>query len=193
MKYLLIALLALGGCGKKEVQIVGPKGEIGAIGQRGPKGNDGDKGDKGDTGETGATGPQGPVGPMGPQGQPGTPGLSCSVSPLVNGAALVCQDGSYAEVFNGTNGANGNDGADGQDGEDGQDGTNGTVVTPIELCPSLSGGLFKEHLIRIGNDLFGVYASGQSIGYAKLWPGSWITTDGRSCHFTIHSDLSVTF
>lgn len=129
-------------------------------------------------------GPVGPQGPEGPQGLPGingtdgTSGLSCTVSPLVNGAYISCEDGTFATILNGTNGSNGAD---------------GSIIEQIELCPLLEGGKFHEYLLKIDGSFFGVYAHGSKTGLSKLWPGNWVTTDGRNCEFTIHPDGTVTF
>jgi hypothetical protein len=145
------------------------------------------QGDAGPKGDTGPQGPQGEVGPQGPQGLPGAdgsagaPGLSCTVSTIVNGSYISCEDGTHATVLNGTNGT------DGVDGED------GTVVEEVQLCPNVSGGDFQEYLLKIGGDYFGVYSHGSKIGLSKLWAGSWVTTDGRNCQFTIHSNGTITF
>lgn len=172
-----------GGIGETGPQ--GENGSTGSIGATGPQGEQGSTGATGPQGETGATGPQGPqgeVGPtggQGPVGPQGSPGVSCSVSPFPSGALIQCTDGSLAQVLNGINGAPGIAGAD------------GTVVETILLCPLLSGGTFREYLLRIAGSLYGVYYNGTVSGMAKLWPGNWRSTDGRNCSFTIDSNLQV--
>lgn len=175
---LIIVMMLLSACGSNTMWTPGPKGDTGVTGATGSDG------------VNGSDGAQGPVGPTGPQGQPGLSGLSCSVVSIPNGSSIVCQDGSVSDVYNGTDGGNGINGTDGLDGQDGYD---GTIVTPIELCPDVSGGLFTEYLIQIGSDLFGVYSKGQTIGYTKLWAGNWQTSDGRRCSFTVNADMSVTW
>lgn len=138
----------------------------------------GPKGEQGLPGET-ITGPAGPRGDSGDRGSDGVSvtgpaGQSCNITTNSLGALITCGITS-TQVFNGT------------------DGVNATPVTPIFLCPTLTGGVFKEYLLRINGDLFAVYASGSTTGLAKLWPGSWVTTDGRSCHFTINSNLDVVY
>lgn len=116
------------------------------------------KGEKGDTGLN---------------GQNGSP---CVLTPVPLGTQLDCP-GSPTQVIS-----------------DGLNGTPGTTVQHVELCPSVSGGLFHEYLVKIDyvhpegvieSSYYGVYASGTSIGMTKLWPGTWTTSDGRSCQFTI--------
>jgi hypothetical protein len=116
---------------------------------------------RGEMGSPGAAGVQGPMGPQGPVGPAGQNGTSCSVVDTAEGVLITCSDGTFAEVMN------------------------GQTVETVELCPELSGGVFKEYLIYVDGVPFGVYAKGQTIGLTKLWPGNWQTTDGRNCHFTI--------
>lgn len=75
----------------------------------------------------------------------------------------------------------------GPKGENGQD----AELEVIELCPDLQSNVFHEYLLRINGDLFGVYAEGQKIFMARLSPGSYKTTDGRNCKFTVTSSLQV--
>lgn len=147
----------------------GTPGAQGPVGPTGPQGDPGQTGEQGPQGETGPTGPQGPVGPPGPQGQAGTPGTSCTVAPATGGAVISCSDGTSQYV------------------------SSGTVVENIELCPTISGGTFHEYLEKISGFYYGVYASGQQIGRTRLWAGSWVTTDGRNCHFTITPSGGLTF
>jgi len=100
-------------------------------------------------------------------------------------------------VVQGTPGPQGEQGPAGQDGKDGMDGVDGkdAVVETIQLCPDIApaNNQFTEYLVRINGSLYGVYASGQKIGLTKLFPGSWMTTDGRNCHFTIDVDSNVSY
>lgn len=115
----------------------------------------------------GQDGQDGAEGAQGPAGQDGINGASCSVASVPSGAIVSCTDGSSELVLNGT------------------DGIDATPIETIELCPTVAGGSFKEYLLRINGALYGVYASGSRIGLTRLSPGNWVTTDGRSCHFTI--------
>lgn len=125
-------------------------------------------GPKGDQGIPGRDGTDGAMGPQGPQGQTG---VGCSVVKLGDITTITCGD-SISQVM---------------DGEDAEQ------IETIALCPSLNGGAFKEYLLRINDELYGVYHSGNSTGLAKIGPGSWVTTDGRNCGFTVTSDLTVIF
>ncbi len=79
-------------------------------------------------------------------------------------------------------------GPKGDKGDSGQD----AHITTIELCPTIAGDGFHEYLLNIDNNLFGVYASGSRIFLVRLPAGNYVTTDGRSCSFTVNSDGSIT-
>lgn len=129
----------------------------------GPPGPPGQDGAQGLPGQDGAQGPTGPTGPKGDSGE------SCVVQPALNGLTISCPDGSSETLVN------------------------GTVVETIALCPKLTGGTFQEYAVRIGGSIYAVYASGSAIGWAKLSPGNYRTTDGRNCYFTITPSLQVVF
>lgn len=134
--------------------------------QQGPRGH------RGFTGPMGPQGPQGEQGPQGPVGPKGETGESCSVVKLGSVTNITCGD-TTVQVADGTNGVDGVDGSDAQG------------IETLALCPELAGGAFKEYLLKIGSDYYGVFVQGQKIGLTKLTPGNWVTTDGRNCHFTI--------
>lgn len=117
----------------------------------------------------GNTGAKGEVGATGPQGPRGESGESCDVVKLGSVTNITCE-GTTVQVV---------------DGEDSQ------PVLTISLCPGLGGGTFKEYLLKIAGEFYGVYASGQKIGLTKLSPGNWLTTDGRNCSFTINIDNTL--
>jgi hypothetical protein len=133
------------------------------------QGPSGERGPRGRDGNDGPPGIAGPPGPMGPKGDQGEPGISCAVHQTSEETVFECADNTYAVIpF-----------------ED--------EVETIELCPTVTGGSFKEYLVKIDGQLFGVYASGQRIGVAKLWQGTWSTTDGRNCTFTVTTEGEVTW
>lgn len=105
------------------------------------------------------------VGPIGPKGEAGVPGLPCKVTTDDDGSTLTCADGSYVDV----------------------------TVTHIELCPDIISKRFKQYIIKIGHDLFIVSMHGKKIKYTKVLVGSWVTTDGRNCHFSIDDNMNVTY
>lgn len=108
---------------------------------------------------------------------------SCTVEQTVTGAVIKCLDGSVATVSNGSDGINGADGADGLDG---------TVITFVDPCPTISHA-FPELLALIEGTYYAVYASGAKVHLAKLTPGTYQTTDGRSCVFTINAEGQLQF
>lgn len=135
-------------------------------------------------------GPQGISGLPGPQGVPG-------------------QDG-----VDGKNGVDGRDGIDGEQGEQGQAGPQGgrgedgqdaqqseyDIVSIVSLCPNNSSvhsngkGNVKgnEILLRLADgSLLAVFSSGGKVFMASIGPGSYVTTDGRSCKFTVDEELTV--
>lgn len=67
------------------------------------------------------------------------------------------------------------------------------MIENVELCPAILGGVFHEYLEKVEGFYYAVYASGAYIGRTRLWPGSWVTTDGRSCHFTLSTTGVLTF
>ena len=126
-------------------------------------GNHATRGLDGQNGKDGATGPAGPAGPKGEDGQPGA---GCTVVKIGTITNITCGD-TTSQVHD------------------------GTAIETIELCPGVGGGSFREYLVRIDGQLYGVYASGSKVGMAKLWPGPWVTTDGRGCQFTVTTNGEV--
>lgn len=134
-------------------------------------------------GHTGKQGIQGEKGDKGDKGDQGDAGVSCSVVAVAGGAELTCGD-TTTLISDGLQGATGATGAAGQDGTNGQD---AQQITAYGLCPGkpLNGG-FEEHVLKIGTQVFAVYASGQKIGLTALLENVvYATTDGRNCQFKI--------
>lgn len=150
----------------------------------GPAGADGRDGQDGLDGEPGEQGPVGPAGPM---------GTSCSVQPAEGGALIQC--GEHTVLL--TNGLDGKDGTDGQDGADGKDGQDApptpyTVTEMINPCGDAPG--YDEVLLRLANgQLIAHYSSGNRQFLTVLAPGTFRTTDGTNCTFTVHPDMQVTW
>lgn len=175
---------------------------------RGDKGKDGDKGDKGDRGEKGERGvpgegcsatetstgaviacKNGSVANI----KNGKDGTSCTTQSLSNGARISCTDGTQSVVYNGTNGTNGQNGQDGQDGEDGQDAPPSaySVVELVDPCGKQAS--FDEVLLRLqNNQIMAHYADGAKQFLTIVGPGSYVTTDGTHCYFTVTNDLQIT-
>jgi hypothetical protein len=161
----------------------------------------------------GATGPQGE---QGPKGDKGDPGENCTVQQAVNGALILCPDGSNVLVMNGEKGDKGDQGDAGQDGTDGQDGQQGekgdkgdkgddgengldapatpySIVAIIDPCGDMPG-QFDEILIRLAdNTLIAYFESGGNRFLSAIPAGSYRTTDVQQCHFTVNANMTVTF
>jgi hypothetical protein len=139
----------------------------------------------GATGDTGATGPQGPA------------GTSCSVQsvdpdPAVapNGGALITCGTTSTLLLNGAPGAPGPQGEPGTPAPP----TAYSVVAVIDPCGP-SGG-FDEVFLRFANGSvvasFSDNSAGQNTRLSILVDGSFATSDGTNCAFTVTTDTSVT-
>lgn len=130
---------------------------------------------------------QGVAGTNGVDGTDGAAGSSCSVSTVASspgvapngGARITCSDGTDALLLNGTNAPS----------------TPYTITQVVKPCPLVSGS-FPEVLLVLQDR--SILASATSNGsalttrLALLTPGSYVTTDGRSCNFTVTSS-SITW
>ena len=105
-------------------------------------------------------------------GRDGINGQPCSVYSDSSGAFINCPDGSSTFVPN---------------GKDGQDGADGSRITWIDPCPRLVVP-FPELIALVDGAYYAVYASGTKIHLARLIPGTYATTDGRACTFTVNAN-----
>ncbi len=157
----------------------GSDGVAGSDGKDGANGSDGSNGSDGVAGTDGKDGSNGSDGAAGADGKDGVDGTNGS-------------DGS-----NGSDGVAGADGKDGTDGKDGLDGDNldFTPVAILDPCGDTSG-LEDEVLLQLGNGTILASLSdkknGENTRLSILKPGSYQTTDGSNCNFTVHADNSVT-
>lgn len=148
----------------------------------GTSGKDGAKGDTGDSGQDGSDGSDGATGAQGATGERG-------------------DDGAKGET--GQAGADGKDGATGKDGRDGSNGRDGrdappTSFTPVQIinpCGDASG-VYDEVLLKLysGEILasFSDNASGKNTRFSLIPAGSYMTTDGDNCYFTVTSNGVIT-
>jgi len=140
----------------------------------------------GDTGERGEQGAEGAAGQDGQDGEDGKDGIGCTVTPASNGALVTCGDTSVL-VLNGTNGT------DGQDGQDGQDAppTAYTVTELVDPCGDKPG-VYDEVFLRLANGMlvasFSDNTGGQNTRFSILTAGSYMTTDGSSCKFSVDAN-----
>lgn len=130
---------------------------------------------------------RGADGVNGVDGADGADGSSCSVSTVSagpvapnGGAQVLCENGTSALILNGANGA---DGASAP-------ATPYMIAKIVTPCPSVPGSN-KEVLLVLQNRSILASVSEQSNGkntrLALLGYGTYSTTDGRSCSFTISS------
>jgi hypothetical protein len=93
---------------------------------------------------------------------------------------------------------NGRDGAAGEDGEDGEDAVlpGFTPVAVVDVCGDAPG-VYDEVLLRLANGQllasFSDNASGANTRFSILTPGTYRSTDGSNCMFTVHSNGLVTW
>ncbi|MCC7443172.1 MAG: hypothetical protein IT285_16185 [Bdellovibrionales bacterium] len=85
----------------------------------------------------------------------------------------------------------------GQDGQDGADAPP-TPFTPVGLVdPCGDGPGYDEVLLRLASGTLlatvSTSSSGANTRLAVVAPGTWATTDGTGCVFTVHLDGSVTW
>jgi hypothetical protein len=119
----------------------------------------------------GTKGNKGDTGAVGPKGLPGTSGRSCTVATTATGAIISCDDGTTSTISNGTN---------------------GSVIVPVIACPEKAGA-FPEVMLCIDNKLFAVYGDPARISYVEVVPGSYISTDGRSCTFNVVEKCKLSY
>lgn len=106
---------------------------------------------------------------------------------------------SSTEVCNGQNGINGVNGTNGSNGTNGVNGTNGTngtnaaptAFTPVSIVDPCGDtpGIYDEIFIRLQNGMliasFSDNANGQNTRFSIITAGSYITTDGSACYFSV--------
>lgn len=131
-------------------------------------------------------------GPKGDKGDPGLNGVSCTVNEVVssneypNGGAVITCGANVVVVKNG---------ADGDDGEDGQPGAN-AVIQLIDPCGDYPS-VHDEVILRLStNQLLASFSdnpNGKNTRFAVITPGSYQTTDGTNCNFTVDLNGNVSW
>lgn len=232
MKYLIIILFLLTGCGKKpssggskaEPMFIGPEASRPVVPSCYVSIEDGHKyitcpdGSKieitdGKDGENGAAGINGQNGQDGIDGQDGSNGHSVvySLLPADSCSAggqtiLLAQDINDNLSLDITDSnihsltiCNGQDGVNGQDGQNGQDGVDAppTMFTPVGIvdpCGDASG-IYDEVFLKLQNGTllasFSDNSNGKNTRFSVLTPGSYITTDGSNCFFTVDGNNNI--
>lgn len=179
---ILIAVAVIG-CGYPDTRIV--RGRDGTNGERGEAGEKGDTvvGPKGDNGES-------IVGPKGDQGEQGTNGVNgTNGTNGLNGVdGIDGKDGTNGiDGVNGTNGINGRDGTNGADGADGADGKD-AIITVIDPCGDTPNIIDEVLLVMSDGKILASFSEnveGRNTRFVLVPDGTFITTDGSRCVFTI--------
>ncbi len=149
------------------------------------------------------------------QGTQGFAGKSCQVEPALGGVLIQCDCStdfgvvtcaSSGYVKNGIDGSAGPQGDPGLNGQDGQDGATGpegspapvnpyTILKIIDPCGDAPG-IYDEVILRLGTgqllSAFSDNVDGYNTRFSLLVPGSYQTTDGSNCHFSVGGDGVVT-
>ncbi len=98
----------------------------------------------------------------------------------------------------GVDGRDGVDGVDGTDGLPGRDGRDGldSIIEVIDPCGNATSKV-DEVLLRLSTGellvLFADNSSGKNPRLAIIESGTYVTTDGTNCVFTVDSDGQVSF
>ena len=174
--------------GKDGKSIQGPQGEMGSVG---------DTGSQGDVGDTGADGQNGHSSLV----DLVLPGDGGGASCLNGGATIVVgldlDDDlvlGLTEITKSRDVCNGLDGAAGEDGLDAPVNPYAPValVNPCNDAP----GIFDEVFIRLSNGSliasFSQNLSGLNTRLSVLVPGSYMTSDGDACAFTVDANNQIT-
>lgn len=164
--------------------------------------------------------PEPVVGPTGPEGQSGADGLSVIFDSFDNVTCpsggktiLIAQDVNNnglidplidlnirsMDICNGSDGQQGSQGEQGQQGQQGQQGEQGPVseFTPVEIVDPCGDkpDIYDEVFLRLFNGqlLWSLSdnQNGLNTRFSLAVPGSWKTTDGSHCFFSIDNDYQL--
>lgn len=161
--------------------VPGPQGSSGAQGYVGDQGIKGDKGDIGSQGVQGAAG----------------------VSVLMSTAGATpdqCYDGGTVVTYSFSDGSpggsfavcDGEEGLRGLSGSKGTDGQDATPVTTLQLCPDDTSTLPEYALVMPNGQMYAVYYAPPNVGLTLLVPGTYRSTMGNGCTFTVEVAQVVT-
>lgn len=170
-------------------------------------------------GDRGLTGPQGASGTPGQSAQtpifkfirfssdtavcPSGSGVIIQVlrPPTLFGGTTVEAQSVICDGLNGVDGPIGPEGPQGDPGADGEDGATPAaspyeVTQVIDPCGDASG-IYDEVILKMANGtLIGSFSDnseGRNTRLSLLTPGSYVTTDGSNCHFSVSVNGSITW
>lgn len=145
-------------------------------------------------GAPGAPGPNGLPGPTGSPGPSGPAGTSCTATQiavgdpvLLDGGAIINCGATSVMISNGRNGINGTNGTNGVT-------STYSITSLVNPCGDAPGIADEVFLKLVDGTLLWLQvdnASGLNARLAIAQPGSWITTDGDNCQFTLNADGSI--
>jgi hypothetical protein len=173
----------------------GPQGPAGPQGTAGKDGLDGVDGVEGKDGLDGKAGVDGAAGPQGPAGKDAEPCVTTSTNA---GVYIQCSGGESAFIPNGLPGEPGPQGTAGEAGEKGEQGPAGpkgedgqdTVMAVYDPCGDSPG--FDEILLKLADGtVLAYFESGSNRFLTVLRPGTYRTTDGSNCTFTLLNDGTI--
>jgi len=196
------------GCTQEEIDSARAEGKVVYVPVAGPQGPAGNRGVMGPTGQNGTNGVDGQDGSTGETGLPGQDGHSVV---FMITTATTCTNGGQTILLatdandNGTLdlATDGNlssaticNGGDGEDGEDGDDAPP-SPFTPVGLIDPCGDkpSVWDEVLLKLydGSLLasFSDNANGANTRLSVLPAGTYMTTDGDACVFTVNASLEV--
>lgn len=180
-KYTLLLVLTLTACGPERYsEIVGP-------------------------GETGQSGAKGETGEAGKDGKSQSINLVRFTSDLdlcTAGSGVLIQvltaGPDYGDVVVSSQQilCDGTVGAVGPAGQDGEDGSSSplSITSIVDPCGDAPG-IYDEVFLKLANGTllasFSDNANGNNTRFSVLVPGSYVTTDGSNCHFSVDSAGNV--
>lgn len=183
----LLSILSFSSCGKYIVSLVpvpGPQGPRGETGMSGTDGADGQKGDQGDAGQDGQNGHTSRLVIL---TSANGGGLSCPSGGVTilagvdtddNGLLDTSEVGSYADVCNGSDSTV----------------SQFSPVGLIDPCGTASG-IYNEVFLKLSSGTllasFSDKANGQNTRLSVLTPGTYVTTDGDNCVFSVDGSGQV--
>lgn len=109
----------------------------------------------------------------------------CTVREMSQGAEVKCEEGKSVIILNGKNGS---------DGKDGKDAPPSPYQISEIINPCDETRQYHEVLLRTtGGKLLAHYSDGTKQFMTEIGPGSYVTTDGYACRFSVDAQMRVTW